>query len=109
LRMWMVDPEKLCRQHLLGEHKELHMLVGNIRKGNNIGGYVRDGLVQVNKVRERHAELVDEMDDRGYNHESELREFDYAGECGLVDVERSRRDLASRCDECEVEVNGDGE
>lgn len=25
MRMWMVDPTIMCRQHLLGEHYELHV------------------------------------------------------------------------------------
>lgn len=30
-RMWCVNPHSLCREHLLGEHNELHKLVGGIR------------------------------------------------------------------------------
>ena len=40
MRMWMVNPEILCRKHLLGEHVELHMLVGWIIKGKSIQGYL---------------------------------------------------------------------
>jgi hypothetical protein len=28
--MWMVDPRIMCRNHLLGEHAEIHMFVWNI-------------------------------------------------------------------------------
>ncbi len=28
MRMWMVDTKKLCRQHLLAEHSEMHMFAG---------------------------------------------------------------------------------
>lgn len=36
MRMWMVPPELMCRQHLLGEHVELHMFVGAINKGTSV-------------------------------------------------------------------------
>ncbi len=26
MRIWDLEPERLCRQHLLGEHRELHAL-----------------------------------------------------------------------------------
>jgi len=28
MRMWMLNPKALCRKHLMGEHVEIHMLVG---------------------------------------------------------------------------------
>jgi hypothetical protein len=37
--MWMVDPRQMCRQHLLGEHNELHMFAGTMRKGIGLAGY----------------------------------------------------------------------
>ena len=37
MRMWMIDPKLLCRKHLLGEHLEIHMFVGTINKGINVG------------------------------------------------------------------------
>ena len=30
MRMWGVDPKQMCRQHLLGEHVELHMQAGAV-------------------------------------------------------------------------------
>ena len=33
MRMWMVDPQIMCRQHLLGEHTEMHMFVGTLKRG----------------------------------------------------------------------------
>lgn len=34
MRMWLVPPSHMCRKHLLGEHVELHMLLGTLKKGN---------------------------------------------------------------------------
>ena len=38
MRMWMLPPECMCRKHLLGEHVELHMLLGSMRRGKSIEG-----------------------------------------------------------------------
>lgn len=102
MRMWMVDPKMLCRQHLLGEHRELHMLVGTILKNVSLQGYLENGLVEPQRIEERHEQLVKEMKRRGYNHNSELREFEYKGKKGVVDINKSILDLHSRCAECKV-------
>ena len=36
MRMWLVPPSHMCRKHLLGEHVELHMLLGTLKKGKSI-------------------------------------------------------------------------
>ena len=33
MRDWKVNPKLLCRQHLLGNHLEVHMFVGTLRRG----------------------------------------------------------------------------
>ena len=38
MRMWMIKPELLCRQHLLGEHSEIHKHKHNFEKGHSIKG-----------------------------------------------------------------------
>lgn len=75
-RMWMVDPTKLCKNHLLGEHKEIHQLLGSVRKGHSLDGFVRNKLIQPCSVVERHDELVVEMKRRGYNHHSDINVSD---------------------------------
>jgi len=99
MRMWLVDPSKMCRKHLLGEHVELHMLVGSLTKGKNIQGFIKDGLVELHSIKSRHAILVDEMTRRGYNHKSELPNF-IELKLGKVDVQRNEIDLKTRCKEC---------
>jgi hypothetical protein len=100
MRMWMVDPTVMCRAHLLGEHVELHMLVGTIKKNVSLRGYVDGGLVDVRKVHQRHEQLVCEMSLRGYNHRSPLDEFSYTGPVGSVDPAVSEIELARRCPTC---------
>lgn len=101
MRMWMVDPKILCRQHLLGEHKELHMLAGCVARGKSLRGYLEKGLIQIHSIKCRHEELVEEMQRRGYNHSSPLRDFqDYSA--GEVNKEKSIYDLRIRCKNCKI-------
>lgn len=42
MRIWDLDPAILCRQHLLGEHRELHGLWNILvreQQGQGTGGY----------------------------------------------------------------------
>jgi hypothetical protein len=97
--MWNVDPKMLCRNHLLGEHRELHALVGIINRKICLDGYIANRLIEVHNIKTRHQELVQEMQCRGYNHKSSLPDFD-SFVCGDVDVEKNIIDLKMRCREC---------
>ena len=99
VRMWNIPPRHLCRQHLLGEHVEMHMFAGTLLKGISIAGYIRDGLVETRHIIDRHDELVAEMLRRGYNHNSPMPEFAAAVD-GRVVIAQSYRDLLARCDDC---------
>lgn len=74
MRMWMVDPKVLCKQHLLGEHNETHAIASILNKEFSIDGYIRNGLIEPRAVKERHDILVIEMKRRGMNHDSPLNE-----------------------------------
>jgi len=95
----MVDPRCMCRQHLLGEHVELHMFVGTINKNKKLNGFVKNGLVEVKSIKKRHADLVAEMERRGMSHKSPLPEFEEF-DLGVVDAEVSRKELIKRCERC---------
>jgi hypothetical protein len=100
--MWNVPPEKLCRKHLLGEHLEMHMFLGSVKKGVSLFGFIRNGLVNPKEIKIRHDALAEEMVKRNYNHVSPL-EYDCSVlEEGVVDVEESIRELRRRCDYCIV-------
>jgi hypothetical protein len=107
-RMWCVDPELLCRQHLLGEHKELHQLVGHVRAGNTnaLRGHAERGQIDTGRVAPRHEALVAEMERRGYNHDSPLAYDDTLG-LGSVDEAGNREELAERCPECRERIRSD--
>ena len=107
MRQWNVDPKLLCRRHLLGEHVESHMLLGCLKKGISLKGYVEKGLVEVHNIRKRHDLLAAEMKARGYKHESPL---DMVKVCkaGAVDSERSLKELCKRCPECRKRIKENG-
>ena len=75
MRIWDISPEKLCRAHLLGEHRELHGLWNILTQGKK--GYSRhpETLRWVGKeaaLYARHELLVEEMNRRKYSHASPL-------------------------------------
>ena len=77
MRIWDVPARSLCRQHLLGEHRELHGLWNILVVHGESGGYSRhpETLRWVGKslaLFERHEMLVAEMIQRGYRHQSPL-------------------------------------
>lgn len=101
MRMWMVAPEIMCRKHLLGEHVEIHMIVGALRKHKNLTGYFKPVvLIELESLQLRHNQLVKEMERRGYNHKSPLPDYVYT-RSDKVDVNRSLLDLLNRCSQCE--------
>ena len=77
MRIWDVDPERLCRSHLLGEHRELHGLWNILTVHGGRGGYAshpetRRWVGRTRALFVRHEALVAEMDRRGYRHASPL-------------------------------------
>ena len=111
MRIWDVAPNLLCRQHLLGEHRELHGLWNILIVHDGAGGYSRhpETLRWVGKTRSlynRHELLVAEMARRGYRHHSPLDESRVAGgsvQDVLIDpVERQLVILAGKPCDCLV-------
>lgn len=105
MRMWMVDPSKMCRKHLLGEHVELHMYVGHLRLKRRVDRYVTNNLLETRAIESRHEELVEEMKRRGYDHKSPIKKprvFDLPIEHqnSTVDRELALKELLRRCPEC---------
>lgn len=107
----MVDPKIMCRKHLLGEHVELHMFLGAIKRGISMKGYVEKGLIQYGALQVRHQRLVEEMKSRRYKHNSPITLKEC---CNLVspynarlwlskvDKEKSLSELIKRCAECKL-------
>jgi hypothetical protein len=75
MRIWDIPPQRLCRQHLLGEHRELHGLWNILTQGKT--GYSRHPETRrwegrLAALYRRHEALVAEMTRRGYRHGSPL-------------------------------------
>jgi hypothetical protein len=75
VRIWDVPPTVLCRQHLLGEHRELHALwtiLTEDRKGYARHPETRRWRGKLAALYRRHEALAAEMERRGYRHRSPL-------------------------------------
>lgn len=106
-RMWMVEPKILCKKHLMGEHVEHHMVVGVLKKKYSLDGFIKNNLLEITSLKERHDSLVEEMLRRGYNHKTELREEDYDTSYledriknYKINKSSALEDLLNRCEEC---------
>ena len=75
MRIWDIAPKKLCRNHLLGEHRELHAMwtvITENKKGYSMHPETQRWKGKLKAMYLRHEELVKEMSRRGYNHKSPL-------------------------------------
>lgn len=94
--MWGVKPKFLCRKHLLGEHVEMHQEVGTLKNHPHgeavVKGHARKKQIDTSLIKERHEELVEEMERRGMSHESPLK-YEDEKNLGSVNVEANLEDL----------------
>ena len=75
MRIWDIPPSKLCRNHLLGEHRELHaiwVILTEDKKGYSLHPETLRWKGKLKAMYLRHEKLVREMTKRGYNHNSPL-------------------------------------
>lgn len=105
MRVWDVEPRKLCRKHLLGEHRELHALFTILNEDRTGYRHHPETIRWVGKLpalAHRHELLVAEMLRRGYNHHSPLP--DVAGEETqdefLISVEEQEALLTTKDCDC---------
>ena len=96
----------LCRQHLLGAHSELHKFRHNFVKRHSINGRIYPVIqIEPSRMESYHNELVDEMERRGYNHNSPYEQPDLSY---LPDEQRyaevsfmeNYNTLIERCPDC---------
>lgn len=110
MRMWMIPPKLLCRQHLLGEHNELHKHRPSFVKRHSIRGRLKPKvLVEPLAMASRHEELAAEMLRRGYNHRSPYEQppLDHLSneeQTATVDPKQSIADLTKRCLDCQSRI-----
>jgi hypothetical protein len=106
MRMWGIDTKLMCDRHLLGEHVEMHMFVGCIKKRMSLDGYTKNRLVRIDKIIECHDEIVEEFGRRGFSHKSPIGAFDYDYlTClGGIDISKNLRELEKRCQNCRKRI-----
>lgn len=96
------DPKKMCKNHLLGNHNEAHQLVGYLQDESNLPkliGHAARGQIDLTELQEWHDELAEEMERRGFNHDSPLDAPDFVP-IGENSIGRSTTNkLRDRCDE----------
>lgn len=92
----------MCRQHLLGEHRELHTLVGTLPIVKHWDGYIRHNCLEFKSIQVRHDALVEEMLSRGYQHKTPLIQPQLPKALELITIDKtlSKRLLLSRCPQC---------
>lgn len=116
MRMWMVPTSCLCRKHLLGEHVEIHMFIGAINNIKVLDGYINSKLLFPSEIEFRHNQLVEEMENRGYKHNSPLPEIEAKSYYEWLlrhrptfdakkDVKMNLNILWHRCLECRERIN----
>lgn len=113
MRMWMVDPKILCQKHLCGEHVEIHMFLGHLKKGKKIKGFIKNNCLEMRSLFQQHELLSKEMLKRNYKHKSPMCKVDF--ECVYnypqiyinweIDKDKSLKDLIERCPECKKRLD----
>lgn len=111
----MLPTEILCRNHLLGEHKEIHTQLAFVLKKYNPSGWIRHRFIFPTYLLVRHRELIEEFRVRKYNHQSPITTIqfkDFISTLKLVgikdydqkftddDKRKSIVDLIGRCSIC---------
>lgn len=88
MRNWDISPEKLCRNHLLAEHQEIHaiwsILINNKKRYANHPETLR-WKGKRKALYFRHEQLVKEMAQRGHHHHNPL-DVSFATGCDKQDV-----------------------
>jgi hypothetical protein len=75
MRIWDIKPSRLCKQHLLGEHLELHAIWNILtlkKKGYSRHPETLRWKGKLKTLYRVHEDIVSEMKTRGFNHNSPL-------------------------------------
>jgi hypothetical protein len=107
VRMWMVEPGRMCNKHLRGEYVECLMIAGLMRKEIKLDGWIAHNCIEPLSVVDRFAALKKEMLARGYRAVKELPgvEMDYLPrEAREHRIDRKKNELLlrERCGKCDA-------
>ena len=109
MRVWDISTNKLCKNHLLGEHRELHA-IWNIYTQNK-KGYLNHPETKrwkgkLKALYLRHEKQVMEMKKRGYIHKSPLNK-NLATGCNIQDqiintIDEQKKILRQKNCDCNI-------
>lgn len=108
--MWMAPPKIMCRQHLIGEYRELFTFVAILQRKKRIAGYIKNDELEPLSLQNRYEELCIEMKNRGYRPAKQFN-FDPSLLSYLSEEERNHKInkkailelLFMRCPRCKKE------
>jgi hypothetical protein len=101
MRMWNINPRKLCKKHLVAEHGEIHAAIGNLKKSRKWAeALTSKGYLEPQNMLSRHNKLVKEMLKRGIKHKSPLNTKNVKLPIGKINKQKSIKDLKKRCKKC---------
>lgn len=108
MRQWFLPPILLCKDHLLGNHFEIHKHRHNfIKKHNMRKRLAYPSQIDPKLMKEDHDNIVKEMLRRGYNHNSPYEQPDVSYLDHLevkVDLDYNIQDLMERCPTCKKRI-----
>lgn len=106
-RQWLAIPERMCRNHLLGEHFEAHIFVKKMEKSHSLEGFRRGSMFfGAEYVKLRHDILAEQI----AGHKTPLEITDQMRlEYPLIrptekDFTKSLADLLGRCTKCKWSI-----
>jgi len=71
------------------------MFIGSIEKGTNVSRYIKNSMLEIHNLKNRHDELVKEFRKRGFNHKTPV-EFVSDVEAGKIDIVENMNVLKER-------------
>ena len=108
----MANPKIMCKQHLIGEYRELFTFLGTMRKQKKIDGYIRNNLLEPLSLEKRYNELREEMLNRNYKPKKEflfdIKLLEYLKEDIInfkINKENALNALLCRCSICREKYN----
>lgn len=99
VRIWSVPVSELGRQRLLGEHAELHCIVGALLGKYKAYQNHPETLrfkERIEQLYYRHTEQLKEMEKRGYCHHSQLPQSNHPFTYSKEEYERDHAELLQR-------------
>lgn len=99
MRIWKTNPKYMCRQHLLGEHNEIHKHRHNFVKKHKMHNRILWNQIDAYIMKQRHNLLAKEMLRRGYNHKTPYEQPDVSY---LPKLEGELDCCLNKCENCQT-------